>query len=81
MDTEAIYEKWRRNRSRAEPAADFAARVMRSVKLLPAPHGPSPGRRRSQQLLRIGVCAAAVLAALFRVVELFNLFSTGSLEN
>jgi len=81
MNPETIYEKWRQDRSRFEPSADFAARVMQSVKASPEPSGHSPGRFQSQGLLRMSVCAAAVLAALFRVVELFSLFSAGNLEN
>jgi hypothetical protein len=81
MDPQAIYEKWRQNRSQAEPAAGFAARVMQSVKGSPEPNGHSPRRRRSQELLRMSLYAAAALAALIRVVELFNLFATSNLEN
>jgi hypothetical protein len=81
MDTETIYEKWRRDRSRVEPPGDFADRVMRSVDSLPMPNGLSQRPGRSQNLLRMSVCAAAVLAALFRVAELFSLFAASSLEN
>lgn len=81
MDSETIYEKWRHDRSRVAPAADFADRVMQSVKSLSAPDGPSPRLSRTQGLLRMSVCAAAVLAALFRVVELFSLFAASNLDN
>lgn len=93
MDPQTIYDKWRQNRSQAEPAAGFPARVMESIRVMqsnrviqlnrepPVPGSNSSGHSRSQGFLRIGLCAAAVLAALFRVVELFNLFAAGSLEN
>lgn len=81
MDNEQIYEKWRRGRSQTEPAADFADRVMRSVESLSAYDGPSPRLSRTQGLLRMSVCAAAVLAALFRVAELFSLFAASNLDN
>jgi hypothetical protein len=54
---------------------------MRSVDSLPMPNGLSQRPGRSQNLLRMSVCAAAVLAALFRVAELFSLFAASSLEN
>jgi hypothetical protein len=81
MDTEAMYEKWRQDRSRTEPSADFAKRVMRSVDSLPAPGGQTYRQRPTQGLLRVSICAAAVLAALFRVVELFSLFAASNIEN
>ena len=85
MDTNAIFEKWRRDRSQVEPAADFADRVMQSVDSLPMPSGLPRGFPNGQQpahgFLRTGVCAAAVLAALFRVAELFSLFAASSLDN
>lgn len=81
MDAETIYDEWRRNRSQAVPSADFANRVMRSVGVLPKPNGPSQQPGRSQKLLRMSACAAAVLAALFRVAELFSLFAASNLEN
>ena len=81
MNTEGLYEKWRQDRSRTEPSADFADRVMQSVGSLPAPNGQPYQQRRTQRLLRMSICAAAVLAALFRVVELFSLFAASNLEN
>jgi hypothetical protein len=81
MDTETIFEKWRRDRARVEPAAGFADRVMRSAESLPIPNGSPQRLSRTQGLLRMSVCTAAALAALFRVVELFSLFATSNLEN
>lgn len=81
MDTEAVYDKWRRDRSRVEPAAGFADRVMRSVKLLDMPKGSSPRLSRPQGFLRMSMCAAAVLAALLRIAELFSLFAASNLDN
>lgn len=81
MDPQAIYEKWRKDRSRVEPSAGLAARVMQSISNQAEPATIAPERRRFAGLLRNGVCAAAVLAALFRVVELFTLFTATNLEN
>ncbi len=81
MDTDAIYEKWRQKRSQAEPAADFAGRVMQTVNQMQVPHQTLPVRRQAGRWVQIGACAAAVLAALFRVVELLTLFSAGNIEN
>ena len=81
MDTEAIYETWRRNRSQVEPSPDFADRVMQSLDSRHVPSSLSHRGRPARRLLRIGVCAAAVLAAVLRVVELFSLFAASNLEN
>jgi ferric-dicitrate binding protein FerR (iron transport regulator) len=91
MDTEALYERWRDSRSRVEPAADFADRIMQAIhEEPPANHAPAtdvivsqpvPERSRAVQLARAGAVAAAVLAALFRVVELVSVFATTGIEN
>jgi len=79
MDTDALFEKWRRERAAVEPAPDFADRVMQS---LDAPQVESPGRPRGlRSLVKATAFAAAVLAALFRVVELLSLFATSQIEN
>jgi|GEM_PF-7065919 len=81
MDTEPIYEKWRRDRSRVEPSPGFADRVMRRVESLDMPIGSSPRLSRKRGLLRMSMCAAAALAALLRIAELFSLFAASNLEN
>lgn len=81
MDPQTIYEKWRQNRSQVDPAPDFAARVMQAVNTQAAPCEIAPVHRPSLGLLRAGACAAAVVAALFRLVELFHLFAASNLEN
>ena len=81
MDTETIYEKWRHDRSRVEPVAGFADRVMRSAEALPMPNGSPQRLSRMQGLLQMSACAAAVLAALIRVAELLSLFAASNLDN
>jgi hypothetical protein len=81
MNTEPIYEKWRRERACVEPAAGFADRVVRSAESLPKPNGSPQRLSRTQGLLRTSACAAAGLAALFRVAELFSLFAASNLDN
>ena len=86
MDIEAPYERWRDSRSRVEPSGDFADRIMQSVHEEPPANDtvigqPLPERRRAVQLARAGAVAAAVLAALFRVVELVSVFATTGIEN
>ncbi len=85
MDRNAMYEKWREERSRIEPPAGFAERIMERLESLPLPgeSGPSTSAElsRPQRLARFGVCAAAVVAALFRVAELLSLFAATGIEN
>jgi hypothetical protein len=81
IDTDALYEKWRLRHSRVDPSADFADRVMRSLDSQQMPRGSSHRQPGAQGVLRISLWAAAVLAALVRVVELFSLFSASHLEN
>lgn len=85
MDMNAMYEKWRADRSRSEPSEGFSERIMQRVELLPLPGEPGPltfaELSWSQRLARFGVCAAAVVAALFRVVELLSLFAATGIEN
>jgi hypothetical protein len=86
MDIEAPYERWRDSRSRVEPSADFADRIMQSIHEEPSANDATIGqplaeRRRAVQLAQAGAVAAAVLAALFRVVELASVFSATGIEN
>jgi hypothetical protein len=79
MDTDALFERWRRERAAIEPAPEFADRVMQS---LDAPRVDSPGRPRGlRRLIKATAFAAAVVAALFRVAELLSLFATSQIEN
>lgn len=83
MDHESMFENWRRDRSAVEPAADFADRVMQSLaapQVEPAPESVIQPRG-VRRLVQATACAAAVLAALFRVVELLSLFATSQIEN
>jgi hypothetical protein len=82
MDHETMFEKWRRDRAAVEPAADFTDRVMQG---LDAPQvepviGSAVQPRGLRRLVQATACAAAVLAALFRVVELLSLFATSQIE-
>jgi len=83
MDTEALFEKWRRDRAAVEPAADFADRVIQSLDAPQVePIAESVTQPRGvRRLVQATVCAAALLAALFRVVELLSLFATSQIEN
>jgi hypothetical protein len=85
MDAETIYEKWRTDRSQGDSSEVFPERVMRAVEGLPLPAGVSEGslpeRSRLQRLAQVGFCAAAVVAAVFRVVELLGVFATTGIEN
>jgi hypothetical protein len=86
MDIEALYERWRDSRSRVEPSGDFADRNMQSIHEEPPANNAVtsqllPERSRAVQLARAGAVAAAVLAALFRVVELVSVFSATGIEN
>lgn len=83
MDHETMFEQWRRDRAAVEPAADFADRVMQSLDgpgVEPATEA-SNRPRGVRRLVQATVCAAAVTAALFRVVELLSLFATSQIEN
>jgi hypothetical protein len=86
MDSDSPYEHWRDSRSRVEPSGDFADRIMQSIHEEPPATDAVPGqprveRSRAVQLARAGAVAAAVLAALFRVVELVSVFSATGIEN
>ena len=86
MHNETLYERWRDSRSRVEPSADFADRIMQSIHEDPPANDAVPGhshreRSRAMQLARAGAVAAAVLAALFRVAELVSVFSATGIEN
>jgi hypothetical protein len=83
MDHETMFEKWRRDRAAVEPAPDFADRVLQT---LDAPNvepviEAAVQPRGVRRLVQAPVCAAALLAALFRVVELLSLFATSQIEN
>ena len=81
MDPEEAYERWREARSRFEPSGDFAERVMQAVHREPT----LADRPRQQPLLarlaRSAIWVAAMLAALFRIVELLNIFAATGIEN
>jgi hypothetical protein len=86
MDSDSPYEHWRDSRSRVEPSGDFADRIMQSIHEEPPANDAVPGqprveRSRAVQLARAGAVAAAVLAALVRVVELVSVFSATGIEN
>jgi hypothetical protein len=83
MKIETSYEAWREQRSRREPSDGFADRIMQQVEMLPMPAaGESPaGPNRWQGLARIVLCAAAGVAALFRVAELLSAFVATGIEN
>ena len=81
MDTDALYERWRNSRSQVEPSEGLADRVMESIGAQATTIEPRAGKHRISGVVRAAVCAAALLAALFRVVELLNLFVASRLEN
>jgi hypothetical protein len=90
MWNESMYEKWRHDRSQVDPPEGFADRVMREIQSLPLPERPrsdgSPAGASSEsnrlaRFARLGVCAAAGLAALFRVAELLSVFSATGIDN
>jgi hypothetical protein len=83
MKTETGYDAWREQRSRREPSDDFADRIMQQVESLPVPVAgdSTAGTNRWHGLVRVIVCAAAVVAALFRVVELLSMFVATGIEN
>jgi len=85
MDRNAMYEKWRADRSRIVPPEGLADRIMQRLESLPLPARPGPltaaEGSRSQRLARLGVCAAAVVAALIRVAELLSIFAATGIEN
>jgi hypothetical protein len=83
MKIETSYEAWREQRSRREPSDGFADRVMQQVESLPMPMAGEnfAGSLRWQRVARIVLCAAAVVAALFRVVELLSVFVATGIEN
>lgn len=90
MHDETIYERWRQARSRIEPESGFADRVMQEVRAEPVPGvhaapfasiGPIEDPKRSPRWMRLGLCAAATLVALFRIAELFSVFSTAGIAD
>lgn len=81
MDSEALYERWRQSRSQVETSDRLADRVMESIEAQAPTAEPQGEAWRASRVVRASVCAAAVLAALFRVVELLNLFSANRIEN
>jgi hypothetical protein len=86
MDINSFYERWRNDRSRVEPPAGFADRVMQRIAdEVPADDGSASWRANERSrvvpLARAACCAAAVLAALLRVIELLSVFSATGIEN
>jgi hypothetical protein len=83
MSIEKLYETWRQERSRREPSDGFADRVMQQVDSLPMPASVErpAGPNQTQPLVRISLCAAAVVAALCRVAELLIMFVATAIEN
>jgi hypothetical protein len=83
MRNETLYDKWREGRSRREPSDGFADRVMQQVDSLPLPAAVErpTDPNQIQRLVRISLCAAAVVAALFRVAELLSMFVATGIEN
>ncbi len=81
MDTNELYERWRQSRSQVDPARGFSDRVMDSIGAHDLHVEPAVKSRRISGMVQAGVCAAAALVALFRVVELFNLLAASRLEN
>lgn len=81
MNIDKIYEKWRAERAQVQPAPDFADRVMRVIANAPA-DSPMPAfPSRWNNLVRVGLCAAAGIAALARAVELLSVFSATAIGN
>jgi hypothetical protein len=83
MKIETPYETWCRQRSRREPSDGFADRVMQQVDSLPMPASVerSAGANHFQRFVRISLCTAAAVAALFRVAELLSMFVATGIEN
>ena len=85
MDAETIYEKWRKDRSQSDSSDDLPDRVMQAIKGIALPEGistaPPPDRSRVQRVAQVGFCAAAVAAAVLRVVELLGVFAATGIEN
>ncbi len=81
MDTDKLYERWRRGRSQIDPSEGFADRVMQSIDSPSAANELPSTTWRISGAVRASVCAAAALAAVFRVVELLNLFAASRIEN
>lgn len=85
-DFETLIERWRGSRSRVEPSAGFADRVMQKIAEEPSAGDISAGvplaaQNRIRRLARAGAVAAAVLAAVLRVVELVSVFAATGIEN
>jgi hypothetical protein len=81
MDPDALYERWRQIRSRIDPPEGLVNGVMESIGSPSSTNPPPTGTSRVSGAVRASVCAAAALAALFRVVELLNLFAATRIEN
>jgi len=83
MKAKTLYETWCQERSRRKPSDGFADRVMRQVESLPMPAAgeSTANSNRWQGLARVVLCAAAVVAALFRVAELLSMFVATGIEN
>jgi hypothetical protein len=81
MDPNSLYERWRQSRSQVDPPEGFVDGVMESIGSPVLKHEAPASSSRISAAVRASVCAAAVLAALFRVVELLNLFAASRVEN
>jgi hypothetical protein len=81
MDTDNLYERWRQSRSQIDPSERFVDRVMESIDSPTATNDLPSTTWRISGSVRASVCAAAALAAVFRVVELLNLFAANRIEN
>jgi hypothetical protein len=81
MNTDEVYEQWRRNRSQIDPPAGFSDRVMNSLGDHDSKTTPRVQGWTAARFVRVCVCTAATVAAVFRVVELLNLFAASRLDN
>jgi hypothetical protein len=81
MDPNALYDRWRESRSQIDPPEGFVEGVMESIGATALTNEPQSRASRISDVLQAGACAAAALAALFRVAELLSLFVTSRIEN
>ena len=91
MSDEALFEKWRRDRSQFDPTEGFADRVLQEIQGLPLPSkalpdelspiGTAAKANRWSRFARFVLGTAAGLAALFRIVELLSVFSATGIDN
>ncbi|HEV3256143.1 MAG TPA: hypothetical protein VG013_04630 [Gemmataceae bacterium] len=79
MQHDDLYQSWKEGRAKADVPADFADRVMASVRAVERHKQPSAGRVLllavlSSRLGRIGICTLACLACVFRMAQVVALF-------